>query len=118
MSTLAVEGLEFYAHHGVYPAEQQLGTRFVVDVYLELELAAAAANDQVEDTSDYTRVYSVVKAEMGERRNLLETLAYRTAERLLLELPTVNSVRVRVSKYHPPIQGLCARTYVEHNAQR
>ncbi len=53
MDRISVTGIEVFAHHGVLPHERELGQRFVVDLALELDLAPAAASDDVADTVHY-----------------------------------------------------------------
>ena len=50
---ILIEDVRFYAHHGVTPAEQEVGTWFGVDVELGFDLASAAASDDLAATVDY-----------------------------------------------------------------
>jgi 7,8-dihydroneopterin aldolase/epimerase/oxygenase len=104
MDRILMEGMAFLGRHGVFPAERELGTRLVVDVELECDLAAAASSDRLEDTVDYSRAYELVREVVeGEPRQLLESVAGRVAERMLA-LERVAGVRVRVRK-RPPLSG-------------
>jgi 7,8-dihydroneopterin aldolase/epimerase/oxygenase len=104
MDRILLEGMSFFGHHGVYPAERELGTHFTVDVELELDLAVAGGSDRLEDTLDYREPYRLVREVVeGEPCQLVETLAERAAERLLA-LERVERVRVVVRK-RPPLAG-------------
>jgi 7,8-dihydroneopterin aldolase/epimerase/oxygenase len=104
MDRMLLEGMSFFGHHGVYPAERELGTHFSVDVELELDLATAGRSDRLEDTLDYREPYRLVREVVeGEPCQLVETLAERAAQRLLT-LERVDRVRVRVRK-RPPLAG-------------
>ncbi|HSR23323.1 MAG TPA: dihydroneopterin aldolase [Candidatus Eisenbacteria bacterium] len=104
MDRMLLEGMSFFGHHGVYPAERELGTHFTVDVELELDLGAAGRSDRLEDTLDYRNAYRLVRDVVeGEPCHLVEALAERAADRLLT-LERVRRVRVRVRK-RPHLQG-------------
>jgi len=50
---------------------------------------------------------------MSKEAALLEYLANQIIELLISKFPQVKKVWVKVSKYNPPIQGLCHRAVVE-----
>ncbi|MBI4233779.1 MAG: dihydroneopterin aldolase [Chloroflexi bacterium] len=103
---ITLEGMTFYAYHGVSPEERALGQRFVVDLEAEADLRPAGASDNLADTVDYSEVYWAVKEVMeGPPRNLLEALAEAIVGRVLTSFPAVQAVRVRVSKPSAPIKG-------------
>ena len=94
----------FYGFHGVVPAEQEVGQRFVVDVEVEKDLTVPGASDDIRDTLNYSRLYRAAKEIIeGPSRNLLENLAAAVAERVLEY--EVDSVRVKVKKPEVPIKG-------------
>ena len=111
--TIAIEGIDVYGYHGVYRREQELGTRFVVDVYLEAPITEAAGSDALPHTVDYFQVYQLVLDLMGDRAQLLETLTVRIGEEILRRFAAVQAARVRVSKLRPLAMDHCQRTYVE-----
>ena len=67
---LLIEDVRFYAHHGVTPAEQTVGAWFAVDVELAVDLAPAAASDDLRTTVDYglvtARIVEVGTVRAGE----------------------------------------------------
>ncbi len=102
---IRLEGMVFYGHHGVAPAEREVGQRFVVDLEVERDLSVAGASDNLEDTVNYTQIYRAVKEIVeGPSHNLLESLAHDIARRVLEQLP-MEAVRVGVKKPNPPIKG-------------
>jgi len=103
MDRIVVSGLEAFGHHGVLPHERRYGQRFSVDLVLELDLAPAAASDELNDTIDYGRLSGDVAAIVGgEPVELIEALAGRIAVRCL-EDPRVEAVEVTVHKPSAPV---------------
>jgi 7,8-dihydroneopterin aldolase/epimerase/oxygenase len=100
---ISLEGIEVFAHHGVLEHERELGQRFVIDVHLELDLAPAAASDDLADTVDYGALAATLAATAtGQRHDLLEALAGRLAERCL-EDDRVVAAEVTVHKPAAPL---------------
>jgi len=118
MATIALEGMEFKAHHGVYDHERELGGRFIIDIYLESDIRTAEMTDDLSDTIDYAEVYGIVARIMEKPVNLLERVASRIMMELFSRFRTLVNVRVRVSKMEPPLEGKCTRTYVEESRSR
>ncbi len=105
---LLVEDIRFYGHHGVTPAEQEVGAWFSVDVELALDLTPAALSDDLGAAVDYGLVVRRVVAVATEKRvRLLERLAGLLCEALLREFPA-REVTVRVRKLTAPIDGVAA----------
>ncbi len=112
-STIAIEGIDIYAYHGVYARERDEGNHFVVDVYLQAPVLNAAASDQLDQTVDYQQVYQLVLDRMTQPSHLLETLVYDIGSQVLTQFPPVVAARIRVTKQRPLAMEQCARTYVE-----
>lgn len=98
-------GMRFHARHGVHPDERSLGQTYVVDVSLAHDLSRAGRSDDLADTIDYGLVFRVVREVVqGEPRNLVERVAEDVASQLLRRT-AARSVRVRLHKPNPPIEG-------------
>ncbi|MCS1352403.1 dihydroneopterin aldolase [Mechercharimyces sp. CAU 1602] len=105
MDTIFFEKMAFYGYHGVFAEENKLGQRFLVDLELGIDLRAAAEADDLKQTIDYAKVYSVVKEEVEENPvDLVETVAERIASQLFAAFP-IEEVSVRLTKPDPPIPG-------------
>lgn len=113
MSLIAIEGMEFYAYHGVYENEHKVGGVYVVDVYLETDFSEAAKNDDLNGTINYEAVFNICKSLMQQPVKLIEHLGYKIIEATTLISTKITFVKVRVSKIQPPLAGKVARTYVE-----
>ncbi|MFH6984803.1 dihydroneopterin aldolase [Marinoscillum sp. 108] len=112
MGLVSLEGMEFYARHGYYEEERKIGNKYSVDVQLEVDFAEAASEDKLEGTVNYEKVYEVVAEVMSIDAMLLEHLAGKMIRKLKEAFPKVSKVQVKVSKYNPPIKGLCHRAMV------
>lgn len=118
MATIALEGLEFYAYHGVYPEEQIIGTNFQVDIYIEFNIEVVGKSDEVSQTVDYQEVFGVIEEIMKNNVKLLETLVIQICEQVLSLNQDIKSVTTRVSKYNLPISAKHKRSFVEHTSAR
>jgi len=100
---IRLTGVRARGHHGVHPEERRDGQMFVVDAELVVDLAPAAASDDLPLTVDYAKVASAIVAEIvGPPCNLIETVAVRVADRILAD-PRVTEVTVTVHKPQAPV---------------
>lgn len=100
---IELRGLRIRGHHGVYEHERRDGQDFVVDMTVWLDLAAAAASDDLADTLDYgalaQRAADIVA---GPPRHLIETVAGEIADGVMTD-DRVHAVEVAVHKPAAPI---------------
>lgn len=83
---------------GAFQQERGHLQRIKFNVVVEVEPLTGPIDDDVDRILSYDRVTEAIEAELGaERLNLLETLAARVAERILLE-PQALRVFVRIEK--------------------
>ncbi len=100
---IKLSGLTVRGRHGVFAFEREQGQDFVVDVVLELDLAPAAASDDVAETVHYGELAEALVAVIaGEPVNLIETLADRLVTVCLSDL-RVAAATVTVHKPQAPI---------------
>ncbi len=103
---ILLEGLQFYAFHGVNPEERTQGQRFLIDVTLDADLRAAGQTDNLTRTISYSAVYKRVKAIVeGEPRALVEAVAESIASDLLRTYVAAQAVTVTVRKPEVAIKG-------------
>src|ERR1700761_3311032 len=100
---IELRGLIFRGHHGVFDHERADGQNFVVDITLWIDLADAAASDDLADTYDYgvlaQRAAAIVA---GPARNLIETVAGEIAGDVG-KAPRVHAAEGPVHKPQAPI---------------
>ncbi|MEU0495140.1 dihydroneopterin aldolase [Mycobacterium sp. NPDC006124] len=100
---IELRGLTVRGNHGVFDHERRDGQDFVVDVTVWIDLAAAAASDDLADTVDYgglARLAADVVA--GPPRNLIETVAAEIADTIMTD-ERLHAVEVVVHKPDAPI---------------
>ena len=113
MGIIAVEGLQFYAHHGYYKEEQVLGGKYTVDIYMTTNIDEAAESDVLKKTINYEQIYQLTKAEMEVHSKLIEHVCKRILDRIKNSYPELLHLKVRVSKHSPPLKAHVDRVFVE-----
>lgn len=112
MDRISLHGIDVYAHHGVHPAERELGQRFVIDVDLWVDCSEAASSDSLARALDYTAVHRrISEATAGTSFQLIEALAGHIC-RVLLENFDVEKVLLTVQKPNPPIPNFLGKAAV------
>jgi len=115
---IVLRGITGYGYHGVFPAERANGQPFIVDVSCDVDLAAAAASDDLADTVDYGALSQAVVHDIeSDPLDLVEALADRIAETCLRE-PRVTGVSVVVHKPQAPVPVTVADVAVELRKSR
>ncbi|BBZ30620.1 7,8-dihydroneopterin aldolase [Mycolicibacterium madagascariense] len=100
---IELRGLVVRGHHGVFDHERRDGQDFVVDVTVWIDLAAAAASDDLADTVDYGALAQRAAAIVaGPPRNLIETVAAEIAD-AVMDDERLHAVEVTVHKPDAPI---------------
>jgi dihydroneopterin aldolase len=100
---IELRGLAVRGHHGVFDFERRDGQEFVVDVTAWLDLAPAAATDDLTKTLHYGELAEQVAAIIsGEPRDLIETVAGEIADSVLTDT-RVTAVEVTLHKPGAPI---------------
>ncbi len=105
MSEISIEGMEFFAYHGCFKEEQIIGTKFIIDLFLDVDTAVAEVSDNLKDTVNYQAVYLVVKEEMKQSSKLLEHVGRRILVSVIKEFSNVKSAKVKIKKINPPLGG-------------
>lgn len=107
MDQIVIQNMAFHGYHGVLPEESVTGNRFLVSVWMTLDLHQAGESDDVEHTVNYAQVYETVRFIVeGPRKQLIEALAESIASRLLQQFPRIHAISVEVGKPTAPIPGI------------
>ena len=105
MGKILLEGLEFFAYHGVYQEERENGQLFSIDLEILADYSKACYSDKLEDAIDYVHIYELVKAEMEIPSSLLENVAQRIIDSIRKNFDQIESIKVKITKLQPPISG-------------
>lgn len=116
--TVFIEGLEFYAYHGVPAEERVIGHRYVVDLWMTVP-STACESDRVEDSVDYGQV-ALRLTEIGQSTQFLtvERLGKAMLDDIASSYPLVSSMRLRIAKRLPPAPVIAAATGIELRWER
>jgi dihydroneopterin aldolase len=100
---IELRGLTVHGRHGVYEHERVSGQDFVVDITVWIDLADAAASDDLADTYDYDALARLAAGIVaGPPRNLIETVGGEIADRVMDD-ERVHAVEVVMHKPQAPI---------------
>ena len=100
---IELRGLRVRGHHGVFEHERRDGQDFLVDVTVWLDLAPAAASDDLADTLDYGALaQTAADIVAGEPRDLIETVAAQIADAVMTDT-RVHAAEVTLHKPSAPI---------------
>ena len=102
---IEVNDIRLYAYHGCLEEEAKIGSKYRVDVYLETDFSEAAEQDDLNKTVDYVIINEIVTKEMAVRSKLLEQVAQRIVNQSKIACPSIDTIRVKISKLCPPING-------------
>ena len=105
---IRMEGMKFYAFHGVLPQENLVGANYYIDLKLKTDFSHAAETDELEGTVNYADIHTAVKEEMQITSQLLEHVCQRIARRIFHDFPTIESIDISLFKENPPM-GACAQ---------
>lgn len=117
-SSIFVNDLRLYAHHGVLEQEQRVGAWFVITIRVHYYIYRAAESDSIRYALSYADVVDVVKKEMAKPSHILEHAAWRIAEAILERFPMAQSVDLKLTKENPPMGVDCSGAGVEIRCKR
>ena len=104
MDKIHIKNLEVFARHGVFPEENVLGQKFVVSAVLHTSTRAAGKTDDLTKSIHYGEVSQFVTEFMEQNTfKLLETVAERLAEELLLRTEHLEKVSLEIKKPWAPV---------------
>ncbi|MEH7014190.1 dihydroneopterin aldolase [Neobacillus niacini] len=119
MDKIFVNQMEFYGYHGVFPEENKLGQRFIVDLMVLVDLKKAGVTDELEHSVNYGELFQVCKEVVeGKSYKLVEAVAEKIAENVLKQFTLVSEVSIKVIKPDPPIPGHYRSVAVEITRRR
>ena len=84
-----------------------MGGKFEADVDIYTDFSEAAEEDNLDKTIDYHEVYSFMyHLALEQKYYLIESLASKIADELLMKFDRISKIVVRVRKNNPPLGGV------------
>lgn len=114
--TIELKELYFFSFHGMYEEERKVGAEFIVDLVVKYVVSKNIIS-KISETINYEELYEIVKTEMSKPRNLLETIAQTTAEKIHLAFPQSKEIEIRIEKKNPPINNFSGNVAVKYSTQ-
>lgn len=104
MDQIRIENLRIFAHHGVYREENEKGQNFYINAVLETDTVRAGMTDDLGASTNYGEVCRFLDYFIKEHTyQLIETVAEKTAEAVLLKFPLVSRITLEVRKPEAPV---------------
>ena len=104
MDKIIIKDLVVFAKHGVFPEENKLGQKFLVNLTLECDLRKAGLTDELEYSISYADIAKETTVFLTENTfKLIETCAEKLARHLLIMYPSIKSIEIDLQKPWAPI---------------
>ena len=110
---IGLHDAEFYAYHGYYPEEREVGGKYLVCIEVNTNFEKGAATDDLLQTLNYETLYAIAKQEMEKPCKLIETVAQNIFTSVQGAFGAqIQALKVVVKKINAPLGGKVAYTYV------
>lgn len=111
---IRINKASFYAYHGVFRQEQNVGGKFEADVEIHTDFSLAEEIDNLKQTIDYESVYNIIShLATSQKFYLIESLALKIVHKIFDEFGNAAKVIIKVRKNNPPIGGVVDSVEVE-----
>jgi 7,8-dihydroneopterin aldolase/epimerase/oxygenase len=111
---IRLKKVSFYAYHGVFQQEKDMGGKFEADIDIYTDFSHAALKDKLGSTIDYEKVYkTIIGISESKKYFLIETLAVKVVDEIFSGFPSIQQIAIRIRKNNPPIGGLVDSVEVE-----
>ncbi len=104
MDQITITNLEVFAYHGVLKEENALGQKFLVSARLYTDITAAAKDDDINQSINYSQVCKSIEGFLkANTYQLIETTANRLAIHLLRNYHRISKIEIELKKPWAPI---------------
>lgn len=101
---ISIKGLEVFANHGVYPEENKLGQKFVVNATLYVDTRKAGLTDDLDLSVNYGTVcHQITEFLTANTYKLIERAAEELSRHLLVLNPLIQEIDIEIEKPGAPI---------------
>lgn len=105
MNKINIFQLEVFANHGVFPEENTLGQKFIVDITIGFNTQIPGYSDRVEDSIHYGEVAQVVETTLKSQTfKLIESCVEEINQQLYLAFPSIRTLDVKITKPWAPLK--------------
>lgn len=111
IQTVALNDVKCYSLHGYYPEEQVTGTEFMVSVSVTFHPSDDTEN--LQRTVNYEVLNHIIREEMAQTKQLLETVVRQILDRVISAYPFVLTAVAGIKKMHPPMPGEINHSFVQ-----
>lgn len=104
LDRIHIKNLEVFGRHGVFPEENRLGQKFIINAVLYISIRDAGLKDDLTKSIHYGEVSHFLTNYMTEHTfNLIEAAAEQMARAALLRFPAMQRISLEISKPWAPI---------------
>ena len=104
MDKIVISNLKVFCHHGVYEEEQINGQNFYVTAVLFMDTHEAGMTDDLTKSVNYAELcHDITKFMKENRYDLIEAVAEKLSEHILLNYPLIKEIKLTISKPEAPI---------------
>lgn len=111
--TVELKCLRFFAYHGLFAEERKTGNEFEVNLAVSFTTSQLIITE-IDQSINYARLHELVKEEMKQHRDLLETFVMELAEKINSSFPEIKKVEISIAKLHPPIAEFTGQVSVRY----
>lgn len=104
-SKILLEDVKIYAYHGVLPEENKIGTYYLINLEVDVDIWQATATDNLSDTISYADINAIIHEEMKIPSKLLEHVAGRIMHKINTNFPNITAIKLKITKTAPPMTG-------------
>ena len=112
--TISLNKIRFYGQHGLYAEERKVGNEFEIDLHVHYHTDESVIHT-MSSTINYVSLYNLLKAQMQQPRELLETFLMETVEKIHTSFPLVEKVEISILKLQAPISGVQGAVGVQYS---
>ncbi|HAD33977.1 MAG TPA: hypothetical protein DCF44_05700 [Chitinophagaceae bacterium] len=99
---IALNKINLYGYHGVFPEEKIWGTWFELNIQFGIQRREVKT---LNDTIDYARILEICKGIFQNPHPLSETLLFEMELALLNAFPDSKYLNISIRKKNPPLGG-------------
>ncbi|RST26912.1 dihydroneopterin aldolase [Chryseobacterium lacus] len=104
-SKIIIEDLRIYAYHGVLPEEKIIGTWYLVNMEIFIDLWNAVESDALSSTLNYAEINDIIHREMAIPSKLMEHVGGRILNTVYQNYPGITFLKIKITKTNPPMKG-------------